>query len=125
MASSAAQSDEPDDRQYAYERTLSFIRSKTVERDDRYAIRETQLRLHLDAHGPLDSDQIDTALTMLEEHDLIVRGGGWLTVRLDTEWHRRVIGRVLEAAGANDREPPQDFIGALNTASDAGRDSDA
>jgi len=118
-------SDEGDDRQYAYERTLSFIRSKTVERDDRYAIREWQLRIHLDAHGPLDSEQIDTALTMLEEHDLIVRGGGWLTVRLDTEWHRRVIGRVLEATDANDPEPPQEFIGALNTASDAGRGSDA
>ena len=124
MASSAAQSDEPADRQYAYERTLSFLQAKTVERDDRYAIREWQLRLHLDAHGPLDSDQIDTALRMLEQHDLIIRGGGWLTVRLDAEWHRQVIESVLEAADANDREPPQEFIGALNTASDAGRDSD-
>lgn len=97
-------------REEAYERVYDYIKHNTTALPNQEAVKEQQLKLALVAHGDLDVDEVDTALTALAEQDKIVRAGGWLTPCLDAaNWKTRAIEFVV----AQD-DNPQAFVAAVN-----------
>ena len=98
------------DRETVYNRLEEYIGRQTVGHVQQRAVQEQQLKLTFVAHGPMEVDQVNTALKALAEQGAIIRAGGWMTV--DTEqddWYRQVI----EWCAARD-DPPRKLIGELN-----------
>jgi len=106
----APDADEAYPSKVAYERVREFIARRTVGHPDQRAVRESELRCSLCAHGDLPLSAVRTALRALAEQGVILHADGWLSIdTTERPWLRQVIGWCA----ARD-DPPQAFIGACN-----------
>jgi hypothetical protein len=95
----------------AERQVYSYIKGETTPKLDQRAVREKSLKTSLCANGSLEVEQVDTALKALAEQDKIQYANGWITPVVDLQWHRDAVAWL-----AQQENPPQELIGAMNKA---------